>query len=192
LSGLARAMKPGEMIGHDMEKRLGGTCQRHMKRQPCEDCMAEGSKVLSKQIGDGLESLKRRKAFYIGAPACFALELAVRQVCEAFGVYQGKRFGGCYIVGSVLERADWRDVDIRMILQDDVFAEHFPDSGDHWENDAKWLLLTTAISEWLSKKSSLPIDFQFQPQSHANERHKGPRSAIGIRIAKNKIPHDPH
>jgi hypothetical protein len=155
-----------------------------MKQQPCEDCMAEGSKAVSKQIAQSLESLKRKKGVHIGAPACFALELAVRQVCEAFGVYQGKRFGGCYLVGSVLERADWRDVDVRLILQDDVFAEHFPDAGRHWEFDCKWLLLTTAISEWLSKKTGLPVDFQFQPQTHANEKHKGPRSAIGLRIAK--------
>jgi hypothetical protein len=146
--------------------------------------MAEGSKAVVKRIGDTLEALKRRKSIYIGAPACFALELAVRQVCEAFGIYQGKRFGGCYLVGSVLERADWRDVDIRIIMQDDLFAEHFPDAGNRWEHDAKWLLLTTAISEWLTKRTGLPIDFQFQPMTHANERHKGPRSALGIRIAK--------
>lgn len=127
---------------------------------------------------------KRKKGVYIGAPACFALEMAIRQVCDAFGVYQGKYFSGCYVVGSTLERPDWRDVDVRMIMHDDLFAHHFPDAGQHWEHDAKWLLLTTAISDWLSKQTGLPVDFQFQPQTHANEYHKGPRNAVGLRFRK--------
>ena len=129
---------------------------------------------------------KRKKGIYIGAPACFALEMAVRQVCEAFGGYRPPYYSGCYIVGSVLERQDWRDVDIRFIMQDELFAETFPDAEDNWEFDPKWLLLTTAISEWLSKRTGLPVDFQFQPQTHANERHKGPRSAIGLKFAQKK------
>jgi hypothetical protein len=120
--------------------------------------------------------LKRQKAVYIGAPACFALELGCREICDAFNGY------GCYVVGSALERADWRDVDVRFIMPDDKFAELFPDAGQHWEHDARWLLLTISISERLSKLTGLPVDFQFQPQTHANERHKGKRNAIGLRI----------
>jgi hypothetical protein len=130
------------------------------------------------------ESEMRRKAVHIGAPACFALEEAIRPVCEAFGAYQGERgFAGCYVVGSCLERADWRDVDVRFILDDEQFAALFPNAGQYWEHDARWLVLTVAISERLSKLTGLPIDFQFQPQTHANERHKGHRNAIGIRIS---------
>ena len=127
---------------------------------------------------------KSQKAIYIGAPACFALELAVRQVCEAFGVYRGEQFSGCYVVGSALERPDWRDVDVRLILGDNRFAEIFPDAGSQWEHDARWLLLTTTISQWLTSATGLPVDFQFQPMSHANARHKGPRNPIGFRMAK--------
>ena len=116
------------------------------------------------------------KGIYIGAPACFALELACRQICEAFGGHH------CYVVGSSLERADWRDVDVRYMLEDDAFTALFPDAGQCWEQDARWLLLTVSISGWLSKVTGLPIDFQFQPQTHANERHKGKRSCIGLHI----------
>lgn len=130
------------------------------------------------------EPVKRKKGVYIGAPACFALEEAVRHVAEAFGAYE--ECFGIYLVGSALERADWRDVDLRFIMPDEKFAELFPDAGDHWEHDARWLLLTVAISERLSKLTGLPIDFQFQPQTHANKCHKGPRSAVGMRIAKRK------
>src|ERR1700690_133329 len=109
------------------------------------------------------------KANYIGAPKVFALELACRDICAAFNGY------GCYIVGSALARPDWRDVDVRFIMADADFAVLFPDAGEYWEQDTRWLLMTVAISERMSKVTGLPIDFQFQPQTHANERHNGLR-----------------
>lgn len=130
-------------------------------------------------------TVKRHKGVYLGAPACFALELAIRPVCEAYGVYDGREYrGGCYLVGSVLQRPDWRDVDIRLMLTDEAFAVEFPNAGQHWEHDAKWLLLTTAISKHLMMATGgLPIDFQFQPSTEANKRHKGHRNAIGLRMS---------
>jgi hypothetical protein len=120
----------------------------------------------------------RQKAVYVGAPACFALEEAIRPVCEAFGVHC------CYVVGSALSRADWRDVDVRLILDDDAFAREFPKAHpNHYEHDARWLLFVVAISERLSRQTGLPIDFQIQPRTHANTRHKGRRNAIGLRMA---------
>lgn len=121
---------------------------------------------------------KCSKACHVGAPAIFALEQACQIVNDAFGHF------GCYLVGSALERADWRDVDVRYILDDAEFAVLFPDAGDHWENDPRWLLLTVCIAAWLSQQSGLPVDFQFQPQTHANARHQGRRNALGLRIAK--------
>lgn len=125
-----------------------------------------------------MDEERKVKASYVGAPAIFALDLACRQINEAFGWF------GCYLVGSALERADWRDVDIRFIMRDEEFATLFPDAGEHWEHDARWLLLTISISKRLSKVSGLPVDFQFQPQTHANGRHKGKRNAMGLRISK--------
>jgi hypothetical protein len=126
-------------------------------------------------------TVTREKGIHIGAPACFALEEAILPICQAFGAYIGS--GGCYVVGSALQRPDWRDVDVRLILSDDDFAREFPGAGEHWEHDTKWLVLVTAISERLSRLTELPIDFQIQPQTHANARHKGRRNAIGIRFA---------
>lgn len=127
-------------------------------------------------------SEQRKKWIYVGAPACFRLEEAIRPVCEAFGVWTGSGLGACYMVGSALERQDWRDVDVRLMMTDEVFAREFPSAGDHWEHDARWLLLTIAISEYLSTRTGLPVDFQFQPQSHANEKHGGRRNAIGLKV----------
>lgn len=126
----------------------------------------------------------REKASYVGAPAIFKLELACHHINAAFGgVKVG--FGHCYLVGSSLVRADWRDVDVRFIMGDDDFAALFPGANlvpCTWEQDQRWLLLTSWCSKWLSDQSGLPVDFQFQPQTHANERHKGLRSALGMKI----------
>ena len=125
-------------------------------------------------------NIERRKACYVGAPAIFALELACQQLCEAFGGF------GCYLVGSSLQRADWRDIDVRFILSDEDFEKLFPGCNatcSRWEHDPRWLLLTTMISDWLKQRTGLPIDFQFQAQTHANERHAGQRSALGITLA---------
>lgn len=117
---------------------------------------------------------KRTKVSYVGAPACFQLENACRTISNAFGGY------GCYLVGSALERPDWRDIDVRFIMSDEEFAAEFPDvSGHSWEFDPKWLLLTISISKWLSDQTGLPVDFQFQPRTHANEKHSG-RHALGL------------
>ena len=123
-------------------------------------------------------AVSRRKQVYVGVPAGWELELACRELVDSFGHY------GCFLVGSALERADWRDIDVRYILPDDAFAELFPKAGEHWEHDVRWLVLNTSIACWLSKRTGLPIDFQFQPQTHANEKHKGMRSALGIRIVQ--------
>lgn len=127
---------------------------------------------------------KRIKGVYVGAPACFELELVAKELRAAFA---NDGIGGLYLVGSALERPDWRDVDVRFMLADEEFQRLFPDANLHtgnWEFDPRWLIMTTSISAWMSKRTGLPIDFQFQPTSHANERHKGRRNALGLIFAK--------
>jgi len=135
-------------------------------------------------MADDAPPPKRRKFNHVGAPAIFQLDLACRQICEAFGLY------GCYLVGSALQRPDWRDVDVRFIMPDEEFARLFPDAvifpdgNGAWEQDPRWCLLVVSISAWLSKITGLPVDFQFQPQTHANACHKGIRNAIGLHVGK--------
>lgn len=133
---------------------------------------------------------RRSKGIYIGAPACYMLEVECRLLWEAFcsDDEDSERWsGGVYVVGSALQRADWRDIDVRLIMNDSAFAKLFPEAGQSWEHDARWLVMTIAISERLSKITGLPIDFQFQPQSHANERHHGPRNPTGLHFMKSCI-----
>ena len=124
----------------------------------------------------------RKKVNYIGAPKVFALEQACKHLTAAFGCF------GCYVVGSALESPDWRDVDVRYMLPDEEFKKLFPHAGRCWEQDERWLLLTVAISEWMSRITGLPVDFQFQPQTHANDHHDGPRNPVGLTIA---LPEEP-
>jgi hypothetical protein len=127
------------------------------------------------------EPRKRAKGVYIGPPACFELELACRQINEAFC----EDGFGCYVVGSALKRRDWRDIDIVCILSDEVFDSLFPTAGDGLcEFDPRWLIMTISISKWLAERCGYPVDFKFQRQSHANKFHRGPRNAIGLKIAK--------
>lgn len=128
---------------------------------------------------------ERKKASYVGAPAIFLLELACKQINEAFGEENGAEYGCCFLVGSALERPDWRDVDVRMILDDAAFRRLFPAASmtpgvANWEFDVRWALMTSTISAHLSKITGLPIDFQFQPMTFANERHKKPRNPLGL------------
>lgn len=133
------------------------------------------------EVAAPAEAPKRRKACYVGAPAIFLLERECQHINAAFGGF------GCYLVGSSIERPDWRDVDVRFILEDDAFSRLFPDAlPNHWEFDPRWLLLTSCISAHLARATGLPIDFQFQPQTHANERHNKPRHPLGFRMAKFK------
>jgi len=126
---------------------------------------------------------ERKKVSHIGAPACFALEQACKDLRDAFCDPEDG-YSGIYVVGSCLERPDWRDVDVRMIMGDAAFGRLFPhahlDNGT-WEFDPRWCLMTIAISRLLSEQTGLPIDFQFQPQTFANARHDKARHPVGLR-----------
>lgn len=105
---------------------------------------------------------------YLTVAQNFALETAM-QVLNDAGC-------GAYLVGSVMERADFRDVDLRCILDDDDFEQRF--GGQR----VRLRLLNAALSEWITARTGLPIDFQFQSRTEA-EQYKGrPRNPMGILI----------
>lgn len=122
------------------------------------------------------------RANYVAAPGFYNLNQACRLVNDAFG-----GSFGCYLVGSSLERRDYRDVDVRCILEDEAFDRLFrvrPQDAESgvagWLNPL-WSLMCTSISLWLSQQTGLPVDFQIQRQTQANAQHPGKkRSALGI------------
>ncbi len=115
-----------------------------------------------------------KRANFIGAPAFFNLNQACRVVSDAFG------FGSVFLVGSALDRRDYRDVDVRCVIDDAVYARLFPGIGPPSYMNPLWSLLCSSISLYLSQHSGLPVDFQIQQQTAANETYNGHRSAIGV------------
>jgi hypothetical protein len=115
---------------------------------------------------------------YIPAPAMFDLHNACAIIAQAYPD------SGVFLVGSSIQRRDFRDVDVRCMLADEMFDAMFPNAPDgpsHW--NARWSLLCVTISQWLSKQTGLPIDFQFQKRSVANERFDGQRQALGLYVS---------
>lgn len=96
---------------------------------------------------------------------------------NAIGSILNKAFiVGVFQVGSSLERPNYRDVDLRCIMYDKDFEAMFFDMGKL--NDLRLKLLNAAMSEWASTRTGLPIDFQFQSITEANEKYGGlPRNA---------------
>lgn len=147
----------------------------------CEALRPEGVTVPA--VPEIIVAPPKRRANYIGAPEAFHLNNLCTMLNEAFGFNN-------YLVGSSLTKRDYRDVDIRCIMDDEEFDTLFPDSkrnpdAGSWVHDAKWSLICASISEWLSKRSGLPIDFQIQRRTQANEQYPSPehlRNAMGLFI----------
>lgn len=79
-----------------------------------------------------------------------------------------------YLVGSVTERADFRDVDVRVILPDKAFDRWFRGHLDTVR------FVNRALSVWGQQETGLPIDFQVQRSTEAHEFDK-PRNPMGVR-----------
>lgn len=94
-----------------------------------------------------------------------------------FGMIVADYFGHVpYQVGSSLSSKEWRDVDVRLILPDEEYAELFGEPRNY--TNSKVAAITLAFCALGRDMTGLPIDFQIQPQSYANE-YPGPRSALG-------------
>lgn len=97
-----------------------------------------------------------------------------------FGVVCAEAFGVicAYQVGSSLQKKEWRDVDVRVMLPDDVYAEMGLGDPEHPQHNRKWVAFTLAFSALGKQMTGLPIDFQLQQVSHANANNDGVRNAL--------------
>lgn len=104
-----------------------------------------------------------------------SLKLAAEPIDKAFPDSLG-----IYHVGSSCTRKDYRDVDVRLILPDEEFERLFGKVKPTPARLNLWFLVCWALSEWMQKRTGLPIDFQIQSQAMANvPDHKGhPRNAL--------------
>lgn len=103
---------------------------------------------------------------YITRPQLWALDEACKSIREAFGTPP-------YLVGSVMERPTFRDVDVRLILDDEDYDVL---------SDARWGLIGFVTSRHLEAVTGLPIDFQVQRQTDANAAYPDKsRNPLGVR-----------
>jgi hypothetical protein len=109
-------------------------------------------------------------------PATLLLDEFGSQVWHAFGTPP-------YLVGSALAGKQWRDVDVRLILDDETYAAL--GLGDPRPSVAlrngKWVGAMFGLFCARQAITGLPIDFQIQQQTQANKAYEGEqRSAIGL------------
>lgn len=110
-----------------------------------------------------------RRVSYLTSVDFARLNDACTRITEAFGE-------GPYLVGSSMLGQDFRDVDVRSILPDEQFDELF--GG----REFFWSLFCIAVSEYLRALTGLPIDYQVQRLSVANEKHSGKgRNQMGMK-----------
>lgn len=97
-----------------------------------------------------------------------------------FGEYLRDAFGEMpYHVGSSLrEKAGWRDVDVRLMLPDEEWERLQLGDPKLPQHNKRWTALALAWSAFGHALTGLPIDFQLQQQTAANEEFKGQRSAL--------------
>ncbi len=110
----------------------------------------------------------------VGMPQALWLQQFGQFVRDAFGEVP-------YQVGSSLStKAGWRDVDVRVILDDAAYqARGFGDPANPHSNPI-WVATVLAWSSFGRELTSLPIDFQIQQQTRANAEFAGPRSALFV------------
>lgn len=105
---------------------------------------------------------------------------------DDFGYHLHNIFGDWpYHVGSSVLSSVWNDVDVRIILDDEVYERlGYGDPAEQHHNE-RWVSTCLALSLFGRTLTGLPIDCQIQQQSDANRQFSQKqgcvRSALGIR-----------
>lgn len=94
---------------------------------------------------------------YVGQPGLMLLGGACHLLGEAYGP--------CFLTGACLVRRDYRHVDVRMIVADEVFRELFENAYPEACRSVRWNVFCAAMTMYLARLSGLPVDFQVQSTS---------------------------
>lgn len=125
------------------------------------------------------DAASKKRATGLSPRQMFVLDQACWPIRRAF-IYGKGPLSGLYLVGSAVKgdnSAGRRDVDVRLMLADEEYAALVEAVGI-----SAIRFLGLAISEYLASVTGLPIDFQFQQSSAANEKHGGGwRNPVGTR-----------
>ena len=122
----------------------------------------------------------------VGWPAIQKLTEFGSQVWSAFGhppYHVGSSLTGDFSTDRS-KRREWFDVDVRLILPDDEYEAWGLGKPNLPHSNGKWISLCWAYSELGRAMTGLPVDFQIQQQTLANEEFPSVdgclRSALGI------------
>lgn len=105
-----------------------------------------------------------RSASYLSPPDMHRLDWACSPIRRAFDTPP-------YLVGSVLTRQDFRDIDLRLILPNHeirgMFGQELRYGGtpEQAGPNLRWQLMEIALSDLIAKAASLPWPIAFQIQS---------------------------
>lgn len=102
----------------------------------------------------------------VGMPAWIYLNDFGLIIYEAFGSYP-------FLVGSATIGKKWRDVDVRLILEDKEYADKIGKVERPEMLNGRWRAFNMAFSELGRRITGLPIDFQIQQMSDANKLYPG-------------------
>jgi len=118
----------------------------------------------------------------VGFPETLLLHEFGSQVWFAFGAMP-------YHVGSSLtEKTGWRDVDVRLMLDDETYTSMGLGDPKYPHENGKWVALCRAFCLLGKEMTGLPVDFQIQQCTKANKDFPNQgRSAIGFIPLRMKV-----
>ncbi len=99
----------------------------------------------------------------VGMPQWLYLNIFGKIVFNAFGAYP-------YLVGSAGNGKVWRDIDVRLILDDAEYKRIVGAKSNRLYN-SRLVAFNMAFAELGKRITGLPIDFQIQEQTRANEEY---------------------
>jgi hypothetical protein len=101
----------------------------------------------------------------VGSPQVLYLDLFGDILNDAFGAT-------AYLVGSAARGKVWRDVDVRVILDDNEYHRLYGQVSPV-RKGPRWTAMAMAFSALGREMTGLPIDFQLQSMTHANGMYGG-------------------
>ena len=108
----------------------------------------------------------------VGMPQWILLHQFGKLIYDAFGEFP-------YLVGSAAVNKEWRDVDVRLILDDTLFEILVGKLEQPLILNRRWSAFCLAWSALGKQMIGLPIDFQIQQRTYANTEFAGrPRRAL--------------
>ena len=102
------------------------------------------------------------------------LQLTEMRLLQAWGREVSEMFRGHmpYLVGSATTSPDYRDVDVRLMLPDAHYAK--------LKKRVNIQMLGLTVALWGQRVTGLPIDFQIQQRTAANEKYSLPRHPLAM------------